>query len=220
MKVTGWAKSVVGSRDNNQDSYLVWPERNLFAVADGVGGGMKGEVASRMAVEAMKTLPEGSKDLQSVFIRGQEAVLKESMSTLGEALMGTTLTTVLVDADQVHLCHAGDSRCYLYDGMLKQLTIDHEAYDETYGGPVLASYLGIPSDIMPLTLQQETFPVSAGNRLVLCSDGLYKQVTESRIAMLIKEKAGSPEALLEALCKEAAADPSSDNVTIVYVEID
>lgn len=220
MKVTGYAKSVIGGREGNQDSFLCMNDRGLFAVADGVGGGLRGEVASQMAVEGLKALPQGSTELRPVFEQIQNAVLKEALDSLGEALMGTTLTAALVKDGNLYLCHVGDSRCYLFsDPVLRALTIDHEIYDEALGGAVLASYMGIPHDVHPLTIQQETVPVQPGNKVLLCSDGLYKQVDEPRIVQLIKEQGATPEKLLETLTSEAARAPYSDNVTVVYVEI-
>ncbi len=221
LKVTGYAKSVVGGREANQDSYLIWNERSVYAVADGVGGGLRGEVASKMAADGVKLLPDGSRDLNKLFNEIQAAVLKEALESIGEALMGTTLTAVLVDGSEAQLCHVGDSRLYLFDGQaLQSMTVDHEIFDDSIGGPVLASYMGIPTDVHPLTIQEETFAVAAGNRLLLCSDGLYKQVEESRMAEVIRTLGHTPEALLDTLCSEAAATPYSDNVTVIYVTLD
>lgn len=221
LKVTGYAKSVVGGREANQDSFLIWNERSLFAVADGVGGGLRGEVASKMSADGMKALPEGSTDLKKIFNDIQEAVLKEALASIGEALMGTTLTAVLISGGNAHLCHVGDSRCYLFDGKaLQSMTVDHEIFDEAMGGPVLASYMGIPTDVHPITIQEEIFPIAAGNRLLLCSDGLYKQMEETRMAELIRTQGATPDKLLETLTTEASLTPYSDNVTAIYVTID
>ena len=219
MKVRGFAHSVVGGREQNQDAFLVWDERFLYAVADGVGGGLKGEVASKMAVDGLRDLGAGETDLKPVFENIQKQVLHEAMTTLGDALMGTTLTAVLVSAGKAHLCHVGDSRCYLLDqGCLRLLTVDHESFDEVLKVPVLCSYMGIPSDTHPLTILQETIPISPGQKLLLCSDGLYKQVSESRIAQVISGE-GEPALAVETLCAEAARAPYSDNITIVLIEI-
>ena len=221
MTVKGFAKSVVGGREGNQDAFLLWDERSLYAVADGVGGGLRGEVASRMSADGLKALPPGSLELKPLFEKIQQSVLKEALDTLGDALMGTTLTAALVDGQTLHVCHVGDSRCYLFDGVaLRLLTVDHEIYDESLGGAVLASYMGIPTDVHPLTIHEEKVPLVPGNRLILCSDGLYKQMTESRILQLIQTLGADPQALLDALCTEASKVPHSDNVTVVYVTVD
>lgn len=221
MKFKAYGRSVIGGREMNQDSFLIYPERSVFAVADGVGGGMKGEVASQIAVTALKTLAEGPGQLKKAVLRGQEAVLNEAMTTIGEALMGTTLTAVRVHEGFVELCHVGDSRCYLYtENHLRQLTEDHELFDESIQAPVLSSYLGISPDVAPITIQEETVPVIAGEKIILCSDGLYKQLSENRIVELIQQHATLPETLLEAMTTEAAKADYSDNVTLVYLDFE
>lgn len=221
MKATGFGKSVIGGREMNQDSFLVYPERSVFAVADGVGGGMKGEVASLIAVTTLKTLAEGTGQLRKAVVRAQEAVFKEAMSTIGEALMGSTLTAVRVHDTGVELCHVGDSRCYLFtENHLRQLTEDHELYDEGIQAPVLSSYLGISPDVAPITIQEEMVPVIAGERMLLCSDGLYKQLSENRIVEIIQQHGALPEILVETLCNEAAQVDFSDNVTVVYLQFE
>lgn len=203
----------------NQDSFLIYPEQSVYAVADGVGGGMKGEVASLMAVTSLKTVIDGPGQLKKAVLRGQEAVYTEAMTTIGEALMGTTLTAVRIHSDFVELCHVGDSRCYLYtQNHLRQLTEDHELFDEGIQAPVLSSYLGISPDVAPITIQEETIRVLSGEKILLCSDGLYKQLSENRIVELIQQHGSLPETLLEVMTTEAARADYSDNVTVVYLD--
>jgi serine/threonine protein phosphatase PrpC len=220
MRVQGYGYSVIGSREMNQDSFLIENAAGLYVVADGVGGGMKGDVASKMAVDGFKALAPAEGSLKPTVQSLQDAIYKAAMDEFGEPIMGTTFTSVRIKDNLVTLCHAGDSRCYLYkDSLLRQLTEDHEAYDERYQGTVLGSYLGIPPDIMPITIQEENFFLSSGECLVLCSDGLYRQMTEPRLVELIREERAnpSPQAMLEQACREAAKADYSDNVTIVYI---
>lgn len=215
----GYGKSVIGKRDMNQDAYLVFDEKNLYAVADGVGGGLKGEVASQIAIQSVQGAADVKGRLVEAVRKGQDAVLKEATDTIGEALMGTTLTTVRMWGNEAELVHVGDSRCYLYSGdHLKQLTEDHEIFDETIQAPVLASYLGISPEVHPITIQQETVPLGPGEKLLLCSDGLYKQITETRVVEVINAHKGNPMAALEELCDEAAKAEYSDNITIVWID--
>ena len=101
-----------------------------------------------------------------------------------------------------------------------QLTSDHETYDEGYGGPVLSSYLGIPTDTFVLQIQEEAITLHSGDRLLLCSDGLYKQISENDLIQHIKAHFNEPAVLLQKLVDEAVKAEHSDNVTIVYVEIE
>lgn len=225
MKTKGYSYTVVGGREMNQDSLLVSDELNLYAVADGIGGGLKGEVASKMAVDGLLAHVKGNSKLNESLKMLQQAIYNEALTTFGEPLMGTTLTAVRIteDMDGMHanLCHAGDSRCYLFDGkILRQLTEDHEHFDDSFQGSVLNSYLGIDIRSYSLKIQEEVIPVAPGNRLFMCSDGLYKQMDEMRLIALLKENATEPQVLLQKLCEEASKTEYSDNVTVVYVEIE
>ncbi len=212
---------MVGSRDNNEDSFLVYDDNTLYAVADGIGGGEKGEVASKMAVDGLKTNFAPGKNLREVFRLLQISVLNNALQMFGSPVMGTTLTAVHIDQRQVSVCHAGDSRCYLYDGnILQMMTVDHEHYDERFHGNVLDSYLGIDPTICEIKIHEEVFSVVPGNRILLCSDGLYKQLSDEQITAIIRKHFTSPDVIVKTLCESAAKDPHSDNVTVVLVEID
>lgn len=220
MPCKGYSLSVIGGREMNQDSFLVWDERGIYAVADGVGGGLRGEVASRMAVAGLKDTPVGATSLVPTIEAAQSAILTEAMESLGEPVMGTTLTAVFIDGKNALFGHVGDSRLYHFsENVLKLLTVDHEVYEESMGGTVLASYLGIASETHPLQIQEENFVVAPGDRLLLCSDGLYRQMTETRMAQLLREHLDRPQEMLNALCAEASAVSYSDNVTVVLVEV-
>lgn len=221
MKVKGYSFSVIGSREMNQDSFLVNDEKRLYAVADGVGGGLGGEVASRMAVEGLNKYATPQSRLTDVFQKLQTEILAEAMSTYGDPVMGTTLSAVGVDDGQIRVCHVGDSRAYLFtQAHLRQLTEDQEHFDESVQSTVLASYLGIPTNFHPIKITEECVPVVAGDRLLLCSDGLYRQMIDSRIIAIIQSHKGNPEEIVKLLGTEAAQQEYSDNVTVVYVEID
>ena len=143
------------------------------------------------------------------------------MASLGQPIMGTTLTSMHFVGDAISLCHVGDSRCYrLSESGFTQLTQDHEAFDETFNSPVLASYLGIPTDTFPLQIQEEMMPVEPGAQYLLCSDGLYRQMPGSRVREIVRQYASSPDALVQRLCVEAATTPSSDNVTAIYIVVE
>jgi serine/threonine protein phosphatase PrpC len=218
MHFKGYSITAIGSREMNQDSLLCDNDRALYAVADGIGGGLRGEVASLMAVTGLGAHPEEGK-LSETFRTLQAAIFKEALDSIGEALMGTTLTAILLSGHTGEVCHVGDSRCYLYSGnVMHQLTEDHESYDETMQAPVLSSYLGIPEQIHPLTIQEEIITVKGGDRLLICSDGLYKQISESRMAEVIRDHVAKPEEILQILSTEAAKHEYSDNISIVYIE--
>jgi serine/threonine protein phosphatase PrpC len=139
-------------RHHNEDSLLCNNELSLFAVADGMGGHLGGERASRMAVEILereieKARREGTlataaanagKEADPVGALLRQAVIEADRSIYETALanpalagMGTTLTALLFDGDHLHMGHVGDSRAYLYrDGRARQLTEDHSWIQE------------------------------------------------------------------------------------------
>jgi protein phosphatase len=153
MKARGWATTDVGhKRDHNEDSFLCSEALGLFAVADGMGGHLGGERASRMAVEILEqeigpraaalrsvggaARTEGAPHpvaaaMREATQRAAAAIHAEAQSQPERTGMGTTLTAAYFHGEQVSLCHVGDSRAYLYrDGRARQLTEDHSWIQE------------------------------------------------------------------------------------------
>jgi len=154
MRIVGWGASDVGrKRAHNEDSFLCNNDIGLYAVADGMGGHLGGERASRMAVDILE------REIEDVFKAGllvappepkvpgtshpangllRRAVVEADRHIYEAALsnpelsgMGTTLTALLFAGGYVHLSHVGDSRAYLYrDGRARQLTEDHSWIQE------------------------------------------------------------------------------------------
>ena len=147
MKIRGWGASDVGrKRDHNEDSFLCNDELKLYAVADGMGGHLGGERASRMAVDIIErtlaakiprdTTPmvaphsdafrSGGSMLRSAVVEADRAIYENALGDPAVSGMGTTLTALLFAETRAHIGHVGDSRAYLYrDGKPRQLTDDH-----------------------------------------------------------------------------------------------
>jgi len=146
MRIRGWGASDVGRRrDHNEDSLLCSDALSLYAVADGMGGHLGGERASRMAVDLLekalaaeisRTLPPSAEHPETSRSMGQ--MLKDAVVSADRAIydnasadpavtgMGTTLTALVFYQRRAHLGHVGDSRAYLHrDGKARQLTDDH-----------------------------------------------------------------------------------------------
>jgi len=186
------------------DPELLRARGQLFVVADGMGGYARGDVASRLAVESLhhtyyeaaraEPLPEALR--VSVQI-ANEAVYRESQLSPGEGPMGTTLTAVVIRDHDAFLAHVGDSRAFLIRGrQIRQLTEDHSLVAELVRGGVLKPTeaehhpsahvilraLGLAEDVEievqgPLALR-------SGDTLVLCTDGLTRQVKPPEIRRL------------------------------------
>ena len=154
MKLLAWGLTHPGKkREHNEDAFLINKELGLFAVADGMGGHMAGDRASRMAVELLEHEielsdleeptaamgPKGGNPGESAMGRTlREAARRTSraiydMGRNDPALygMGTTLTALLFREGHVHVAHVGDSRCYLFrDNEVRRLTEDHSWTEE------------------------------------------------------------------------------------------
>ena len=220
-------------RNNNEDSFA--PETSgrstgpvVLMVADGMGGAIGGEIASQLAVEHAS---DGVGSPVERVIRANEAVVNRTLSEPGLAGMGTTLTLAeFGDDGAVNLAHVGDSRAYLlHQGLFEQLTDDHTVVAEQLAAghispadavthpqrSMLTRVLGISPDV---EVDSITFDSTAGDRLLICSDGLTNMVEDERVAQLLAK--GSPEEAVWALIEEANRAGGHDNITVVVVDVE
>ena len=217
-------------RSNNEDSYVIVDD--VWIVADGLGGHAGGEIASRFAVQAAAhALTEGGADLVGAVTLAHEAIahaLREHPELAG---MGTTLVVAQRDAQgDVRIANVGDSRAYLLaNGELVQLTVDDNHAQELVdrgeltpeqarvhpGQYWISKALGL-GDREPPTPKITELPVASG-RLLLCTDGLNSEVTDTQIAELLAE--GDPADACDALVAAALLAGGRDNVTVVVVDI-
>ncbi len=221
-------------RQANEDSFLTVD--GLFAVADGMGGHQAGEVASHLALESLQTgFTAAGTDVLVRAVEDANRILVERSTTDPElAGMGTTLVAMaLVEAagrDAIGVVNVGDSRLYLLsDGNLAQITEDHSlvATMERQGRlsaaeaavhpqrNILTRALGIDGTV--LVDSWEILPV-IGDRYLICSDGLFNEVDESRIAATLRRLADPNEACRE-LIRLANEGGGRDNITCVIVDV-
>ena len=221
-------------RQANEDSYLVVD--GLFAVADGMGGHQAGEVASHLALETLHSefTAAGTDVLVRAVENANHTLVSRSTADPELAGMGTTLVAMaLVEAagrDAIGVVNVGDSRLYLLsDGELAQITEDHSlvATMERQGRltaaeaavhpqrNILTRALGIDGTV--LVDSWEILPV-IGDRYLICSDGLFNEVDESRIASTLRRLADPNEACRE-LIRLANEGGGRDNITCVIVDV-
>lgn len=221
-------------RQANEDALLTVD--GLYAVADGMGGHQAGEVASHLALETLARAFDaaGTDVLVAAVEQANTALVERAAGDPGLAGMGTTLCAMaLVDvngSDAIAVVNVGDSRLYLLsDGELHQITEDHSLVaalqrqgritaDEAAVHPqrnILTRALGIDGRV--LVDSWEIVPI-VGDRYLLCSDGLFNEVDESRISSVLRRLADPTEAAQELvrLANEAAG---RDNITCVVVDI-
>jgi len=211
----------------------------LVAVADGMGGHGGGDVASRLAIEAVldafgPTKPdewtiEGFVERIKGAVREAEKRLDTSSSA--QPNMGTTLTVAVVTGSEVFIGHAGDSRAYrFHGGELEQLTTDHtlaeQLRDELEG---LSADPGSPMHNILYNALQANSPRPAhidvlhaefepGDGLVLCSDGLVKELALAEMEKILSGSDSSNERL-EQLVEAAKTAGGTDNITAVWVRV-
>jgi serine/threonine protein phosphatase PrpC len=204
-------------RTRNEDATFVaavGADAVLVAVADGMGGHPAGDVASRIAVDTIKDASghvdgrPGDK-LTEVLQIAHEAVLTAAAVEPAYGGMGTTAVLSYVTNERAYVAHVGDSRCYLVrDLEAAQLTHDHNQHG------YLTQALGIPRPITPESLVVD---VEAGDRLLLCTDGLSGLVPDTAIGALAG--GGSVTDACDRLIDAALSAGGYDNVTVVLVEV-
>ena len=228
----GVASDIGRARERNEDSYLV--EEPLFAVADGMGGHRGGAVASSLALETLQSVLRGDQTAPGVLIEeikeANQRVLDRGLSDRELRGMGTTLTALYTDDDKAHIAHVGDSRAYLLrDGSLKQLTEDHSLVqrmvmegklkpEEAERHPqrsILTRALGVDPEVEPDTLTID--PVLAGDRLLLCTDGLTSMIRTDAIEEILKDES-DPQDAADRLVDQANDAGGEDNITVVVID--
>lgn len=226
-------------RKNNQDSlWLDDPQGRFFIVADGMGGYIGGEVASQLAVEKIsqhleKNLAHQPFDpvqtLKDAFFSANQAILAEQLNHIEQSDMGTTAVVLLLDGERAWCAHVGDSRIYHWrDNKLVQITEDHTwiaqsvrlgtlSLDQARQHPwrhVLSQCLG-REDLM--TVDIEPIEVQAGDRFLLCSDGLTEELTEELLEIYVSDPNQTEAA--KNLVDAAKDNGGRDNITVVLVTL-
>jgi len=221
-------------REENEDSILLVPEKNLFAVADGMGGHRGGKVASQMIVGELRSLIQsreiGPGDLVDLLEHVNAAVHEASLADFALEGMGSTCSLCLVQEDTAHVAHVGDSRVYLLrGGALTQITSDHRAVQELIDGGALTEEeaelhplrnmltrsIGVDEDV---EVDRYDFDVQRGDVLLICSDGLTSMVGETDIRTLLDTN-DDLERVAESLIGRANERGGQDNISVVLIRV-
>src|SRR5579863_5310186 len=220
------ARSDVGRvRENNEDSFGLAPELNLFVLSDGMGGLESGERASRLAVEttithcrdgaANPSLPvfggkiegvgETSSRLASAVRLANQEIYEAAQALGGKGSMGATIVAAWCLEDRVCLAHVGDSRAYLLrKGQFDQLTEDHSFVAEQVRRGILTPEQASRSKMQNVLTRalgvEQHVDVDVTEELLveddiclLCSDGLFRELSEAQIAAVLGESTGAQE---------------------------
>ncbi len=230
---TTWRTDTGRQRRDNEDSALA--RAPVFVVADGMGGAQAGEVASRIAIEAFEQgLPDPGSPEERLALRAREAnrlIHEHSRAEQGREGMGTTLTAAYLHDAELAIAHVGDSRAYLFrDGSLGRLTKDHtlvgalvdegklteEQAAEHPQRSIITRALGPEASV---EVDTWSYPVRAGDVLLLCSDGLTSMISDERIAEILSATAELGHAA-DDLIAGANEAGGRDNITVVLTRLE
>jgi len=253
LELEAYARTDPGPvRENNEDAMMVDLERGIFLVADGMGGHAYGEVASAIAVEVVHRVllqeaadPDETRLMRDVDVQDEADRLRErlryAMNQGSIAIrhkakelkraddMGTTVVVLVVEQEQAHIAHVGDSRAYLLrQGRLQRLTRDHTVVQQEIDAGRLTPELArlVPHKNMltqsvgfhgPVEPDTSTRVLMPGDLFILCSDGLNDALEDARIAEIAK--ATPADMLADALVEAALAAGGEDNVTVLCVHV-
>ena len=226
------------TRKSNEDAYGLDLRNDQgvcnFIVCDGMGGAAAGEIASRMAVEAMlHAMSDGvltRETFQEAVDAANHSVHHSAEQNPARAGMGTTLVAMATRGDRAWVAHVGDSRCYrMRDGGLERLTHDHSLVDEQVRlgqlTPAQAETSPMRNVITRAVGTHETVDVDVrivdvrpGDAFLLCSDGLHGELDDDEIAGVLREHPTPMDAVGQ-LIDTANDKGSADNVTAVLVQL-
>ena len=236
-------------REKNEDYYCVDEELGLFAVADGIGGHMAGEVASRMAIEVIRDFILNESDYQTykskdfcdeyseesnlaaeAVRRANKAIHETSKNNSSYRGMGTTLTAALIRGDRLNIAHVGDSRAYLVrTSCIEQITNDHSLVAEQVKSGLISEEEAKNSKIKNvITRSLGNFPeVEVDMEEITIADGDIIILCSDGITSVISDEdilacasASSDTATLcKTLVSKATKAGCTDNMTVVALHI-
>ncbi|MDY3902810.1 Stp1/IreP family PP2C-type Ser/Thr phosphatase [Peptoniphilus sp.] len=230
------ATNVGNYRKNNEDSYFVNESKNLYILADGMGGHLAGEKASKMATEIIASDFENAKEVNS--LEDAIEILSSSIRDANREIfnsseenedyrgMGTTVSAGIILGDVLIYSNVGDSRVYKINKDIEQITRDDSfvnylkeigeiTEEEAKNHPkknVLTKAVGTTADI---DVSVNTLKIEEGDIFLFCSDGLTNMIPDEEIFKIIKEN--TPEVAKDKLLDLALKNGGMDNITFILV---
>lgn len=219
-------------RKHNEDSYLALPEQSFWIVADGMGGHMRGDFASQAVVEGYsdfeekRTLSQTIDDLEDRALK-VNTKLRADLNSNPHNIMGSTIAMMYARKQYAYFLWAGDSRIYHYrNKKLEQISHDHSFIQESVDRAVMTAEEASAhpsSNIITravgvhnhLYLDMDYVAVQPGDKFLLCSDGLFKDVVMGEIAAQLDK---IPFKAAEGLIDMAISKGANDNVTVIVID--
>ena len=218
-------------RKINEDAFLDAREEALWVVADGMGGHSRGDRASQAIIEAMHTFKSKDNALESVddLLERLNSANDICRNATQGQVMGSTVAALHINGDNAYVLWAGDSRVYRHrQGKFLQLTDDHSLVQELHrlgeltadeaenhpSSNVITRAIGVADDV---DVQVRQLDLQAGDRFLVCSDGLFKDVKPAEVEANLALP--SPRQALDELVKLALRRGGTDNVTAIVVQM-
>lgn len=236
------ATDIGQKREVNQD-YVFCNENavgalpNLFIVADGMGGHNAGDFASRFCVESMiKALQESSEKtvigmIENAITETNDKLIKESKEKVDLEGMGTTLVLATIIEHIMYVANIGDSRLYLINDTIKQITQDHSLVEEMVKSGelkkeearyhpkknIITRAVGANTKVIPDFFE---ISVKEDDMILLCSDGLSNMVEDEELYQIIQQNKGDLKSAVELLVQRANECGGKDNIAVVLISMD
>ena len=223
-------------RKHNEDNMLERPEVGLWAVADGMGGHAKGDVASQMIIDSLRKVHEGLSlarfvdDIEDRILTVNKKLLQKASESAKRVTIGSTVAILLTYDKYCVYIWAGDSRIYrLRKNKLRQISTDHsqvelyveqglisraDAHMHPHGNMITRAVGATDNLFLDMDIQE----ITAGDRYLLCSDGLTKHLTDPEIEGFLKQ--GNAEECCKLLIETTLTRGAGDNVTAVVVDVE
>jgi len=218
-------------RRQNEDAAWFDAKRGVFAVADGMGGHLAGEVASGIAIDAVKEMAENHaiasiSVMKETVMCAHERIVAHAKENPACEGMGTTLSVMWRGGHYMYIAHVGDSRIYRFrNGELEQITQDHSLVEELVRARIITREearthprrniitraLGTQGENLPDLLAAD---MKKGDLWLLCTDGLSGMISEEEIARVLKSGA-TLDMMAGSLIQKALDAGGRDNVTLV-----
>jgi serine/threonine protein phosphatase PrpC len=218
-------------RELNEDCHLALPKLGLWVIADGMGGHEAGEVASGIAVHEIARSIEQGMPLVEAIETAHRVIQTVAQQGEGAADMGSTVVAAKLDGLRYEITWVGDSRAYLWNGTLHQLTTDHSYVQlllnagliterEMAGHPsrnIISQALGAGgADKANIKVDIVSGALGESDTLLLCSDGLSGEVTDDDIAAILAETTDA-QTRVDRLITAALEAGGKDNVTVIVL---
>lgn len=209
---------------------------NLFIVADGMGGHKAGDYASRFCVEFFTQHIRNSSQTSPITLIEEainatnEAIYKMSKEQVEFEGMGTTFVVATIFKNEMYVANIGDSRLYVIDSQIRQITEDHSLVqamvntgelnrDEARAHPnknIITRALGVNEIAQPDFFEVE---LSRGDIVLMCSDGLTNMLEDENIERIIRKNVNDPKTAAETLVKQANENGGKDNIAVIVIKV-